>query len=95
MEACVDLRGPRANPMAIHRSWFLTAGVVALSCDSCHFVHWLSARACHVFFRSPIRQLTMPAPIHPRTLCPWHLAVTSYDCRGTAKLIDEVMCEAD
>jgi hypothetical protein len=25
MEACVDLRGPRANPLAIHRWWSLAA----------------------------------------------------------------------
>jgi hypothetical protein len=29
MEACVDLRGPRMNLLAIHRRWFLTSGVVA------------------------------------------------------------------
>jgi hypothetical protein len=29
MEACVDLRDPRASPLAIHRRWFITSGVVA------------------------------------------------------------------
>jgi hypothetical protein len=29
MEACVDLRGPRASPLAIHRWLFLTSGVMA------------------------------------------------------------------
>jgi hypothetical protein len=29
MEACVDLGGPRASPLAIHRWWFLTLVVVA------------------------------------------------------------------
>jgi hypothetical protein len=29
MEAWVDLRGPRASPLAIHRRLFLTAGVAA------------------------------------------------------------------
>ena len=29
MEACVDLRGPRASPLTIHRGWLLTSGVVA------------------------------------------------------------------
>jgi hypothetical protein len=29
MEACVDLGGPKASPLAIHRWWFITSGVVA------------------------------------------------------------------
>ena len=29
MEACVDLGGPRANSLAIHRWWFLILVVVA------------------------------------------------------------------
>ena len=29
MEACVDLEGPRASPLAIHQWWFLASGLVA------------------------------------------------------------------
>ena len=46
MEACVDVRGPRASPLEIHRWCFLTSGVVACRAAGsslCRTAQWHTA----------------------------------------------------